>query len=38
MLHLHLQIFIEGTVMLKNNTAYFLAISVNWPCKIDKYE
>ena len=41
LLHHYLQIFIQGRVLkkfLKNNGVYFLAICVNFPCKIDKFE
>ena len=36
LLHHDLQIFIQGRVMLKNNSIYFLIICVNFPCKIEK--
>ena len=41
LLHCHLQIFNWGRVMFKkitNNSVHFLAICVNFPCKIEKFE
>ena len=36
--HGYANILIQGRVMLKNNSFYFLAICVNFPCKIEKLE
>ena len=38
LLRCHLQIFIQGRVMLKNNSVYSLALCANLPCKIEKFE
>ena len=32
------EIFIQGRVMFKKKTVYFLAVCVNLPCKIEKVE
>ena len=34
----NLRLFIRGRVMLKNSRAYFLAVFVNFPCKIGQFE
>ena len=38
LLHCHFQIFIQGRVMLKKISVWFLAICVNYSCKIEKFE
>ena len=38
LMHHHLQIVIQGRIMLKNKSIYFSAICVNFPCEIEKFE
>ena len=38
LLHRHLQTFIHGRVMLKNNIVYFLAIYAKFPCKTEEFK
>ena len=38
LLHRHLQTFILGRVMLRNNIVYFLAIYAKFPCKTEEFK
>ena len=38
LLHRHLQTFIQGRVMLRNNIVYFLAIYAKFLCKTEEFK